>query len=85
MKQYLELLALLSGEPINVGYLIFENIKNMNNAAQRACGHLCAINELCRTSRVPTYPDDEMIGPKAPTNVSEILRLQHNHPAEAAQ
>lgn len=79
----LGLLALLRGEPINVRYLISENIKNMANAAQRACGHLCVINELCRRARVPTYADDETIGPKAPINASTIRRIQHNHPAEA--
>lgn len=44
VKWSLGLLDLLRDEPINVGYLISENIKNMANSAQRACGHLCVIN-----------------------------------------
>ncbi|KAI5429738.1 hypothetical protein KIW84_034355 [Lathyrus oleraceus] len=36
-------------------------------------------------ARVPTYVDDEMIGPKAHINVSEIRRIQHNHPVGKGQ
>lgn len=57
----------------------------MDNIAQRACGYLCVINELCRRARVPTYLYDEMIGPKTPINASTIRNLQHNHPTREAQ
>ncbi|KAI5405797.1 hypothetical protein KIW84_052535 [Lathyrus oleraceus] len=40
----------------------------------------------CYARRVgmPVYPDDKMIGPKAPINASTIRRLQHHHPTKAA-
>lgn len=78
-------MTLVRGEPINVGYLISKNIKNMANVAQRAYGNLYIINQLCRRVGVPTYPDDEMIGPKTLINASVVRRLQHNHTAGAAQ
>lgn len=85
VKRCLGLLALLRGESINVGCLISENIKNMANAAKGACGHFCVINELCERAGIPTYPCDEMIGPKDPINVSMVKRLQHNHLAGETQ
>lgn len=84
MEQCLGLLALLRGEPIDLGRLIAENIKYMDNATQRACGHFCVINELCRGVGVPVYPEVEMISPKAPLNVSAIRRLEHIHHIEAS-
>lgn len=83
MKLCLWFLDLLRGEAINVGYSIFENIKNMANTAQEVCGHLCVINKLCMRTGVPTYQDDEMIVPNAPSNASTIMRLQHDHPVGA--
>lgn len=85
MKRCLGILALFRGEPINVGCLIYENIKMMTNVAQRACGHFYVINKLCRRVGVLTYPDDKMICPKAPINASVIRRLQYNHPVEVTQ
>lgn len=85
VKRCLGLLSLLMGEPIYLGNLIAENIKYMDNTAQRACGHICVINELCRRVGVPAYPDDEMINPKTPINVLAIRRLQHMHQREVAQ
>ncbi|KAI5387234.1 hypothetical protein KIW84_073398 [Lathyrus oleraceus] len=72
----LGLLSLLMGEPINFGCLIFENIKYMANAAQRAYGHFYVINEICRRVGVPVYPEDEMISPKSPLKASIIRRLE---------
>ncbi|KAI5407040.1 hypothetical protein KIW84_053339 [Lathyrus oleraceus] len=40
---------------------------------------------LVLTVGVPVYPDEKMIGPKAPINASAIRRLQHHYPAEATQ
>lgn len=57
----------------------------MSNDAQLAGGYLCDINELCMRAKVPTYIDDKMIGPKARINVSEIRRIQHNHPVGKGQ
>lgn len=57
----------------------------MANTAYRACGNFCVINELCRRVGVPVYPDENMIGPKAPINASTIRRLQHHHPTKAIQ
>lgn len=85
MKKCLGLLALLRGEPIDVAHLIYENIKYTTNVAQRACGHFCVINELCRRVWVPIYSDDDMIGPKTPRNASIVRSLQHNHPTREAQ
>ncbi|KAI5446230.1 hypothetical protein KIW84_014171 [Lathyrus oleraceus] len=56
------------------GLLIADNIKYMANAAQKAYGHLCVINELCRRAGVLVYPDDEMINTKAMLNASTIRR-----------
>lgn len=75
MKRCLGLLDLLRGENINVGYLISKNMKNMANIAQRVCRYLCVINELCRRTGVPTYLDDEMIGPKASIIALTIMKL----------
>lgn len=85
VKWCLGILDLLRGEPIHKGYLIYENIKNMVNVVQRACGHLCVINELCMRVGVPTYLDGEMIRPKLHINASAIKRLQHNHPTGETQ
>lgn len=85
MKRCLGLLALLRGEPIDLGRLISKNIKYMANITQQTCEHFCIINELCRRSGVPIYHDDKMIGPKAHINALAIRRLQHNHPAGETQ
>lgn len=65
--------------------LIADNIKYMTNVAQNAYRDFCVINELCRKACVPVYPDDEMIGLKAPLNASTIRRLQNTHQGEAVQ
>ncbi|KAI5402357.1 hypothetical protein KIW84_050103 [Lathyrus oleraceus] len=85
VKRCLGLLALLRGGPIDLGRLIYENIKYMVNAAQRACGHFCVINELCRRVCVPAYPEDEIISPKTPLNASAIRRMQNMHQGEDVQ
>lgn len=85
VKRCLVYLALLRGEPINSVLLIADNIKYMANVAQKACGHFCVINELCRRAGVLVYPNDEMLNLKAPSNASTIWKLQNMHKGEAVQ
>lgn len=75
----------MRGELINLGQLIANNIKYMANVAQKAYGHFCVINELCRRAGVPVYPDDEMLNPKAPLKASAIRTLQNMHQWEVIQ
>lgn len=85
MKWCLGHLALLKGEPIDLGHLIVESIKYMTNVVQRVCGYFCIINELCRRAGVPVYFKDEMISLKAPINAYVIRRLQNMCQGEVAQ
>lgn len=55
------LMAILNQGPIDVGLLIAKNIKYMDGEPQRACGHFCVINELCRLTGVPIRVDDVMV------------------------
>lgn len=85
VKQCLGLLSLLRGGPINLGRLIAKNIKYMDNAAQKAYGHFCVMNELCKREGVSVYSDDEILSLKAPLSASIIRKLQNMHQGEAAQ
>lgn len=48
-------------KPINVGRLIYENIKPVGDAKHQTCGHFCVINESCKLSGVRSHQDDDMI------------------------
>lgn len=69
------IMAILNQYLIDAELLITSNIKLIVDAPQRACGHFCIINELCRLEGVTSHPDDVMISPMVQINKNTIHML----------
>lgn len=75
------MITIFNNEPINVRMLIEDNIKYMDETPQRTYGHLCVINELWRLAGVLVQPDDVMVIPIIPVNIS-AMKIISTHPTK---
>lgn len=66
---------IMNDEPINMGRLIFENMKAMANSKQKPNVQLSIFNNLYRSPGVRSHPNNDMIKLMVPINMVYMCKF----------